>query len=194
MPSAYQINTKSYKVIIIKIKNRCELYDAYAIEDKYMFNMIKFDSARNWTLNELKDLKKISSFFGPYNDNSGSSMFFFSLEKPSVFDVENYEYEETDESVEEGHIFALVTINSSQSLQESQSSRKTHYRSIKNLGSRFRALDISNWSQGEIGLEYEEGDVCEDDIRYSSKIKIICDKKSPSLSQLVLLPEKSTSN
>lgn len=154
--------------------------------------MIKFDSSRNWTLNELKDLRKEASFFGPYQDLSGSIMFFFSLEKPVVFDVEKYEYEESDDTVEEGHIFALITVNSSQNLMQTNS-RKSHYRTIRNLGSHFRSLNISNLSPGEMVFGYEDGDICEDETRYSANIRIICDKNSTSLSQLVFLPENSTS-
>ena len=154
--------------------------------------MIKFDSTRNWTLTELKDLRKLASFFGPFQDLTGSIMFFFSLEKPAIFDVEKYEYEESEESVEEGHIFALITVNTSANLIQT-GTRKSHYRTIRNLGSHFRSLNISNLSSGEINLEYEDGDICDDDIRYSAKIKIICDKNAASLSQIVYLPENSTS-
>lgn len=172
---------------------RCELYDAYAINNNYVFNMIKFDSARNWSLDELKDLKKTSNFFGPYQEPSGKTMFFFSLEKPSTFEIEKYEYEETDDSVEDGHIFALVSISPT---ENTPSSRKTHYRQIRNLGSHFESINFSNISQGgsELTIAYKDGDICDGDVRYSSQITIACDKSTKSLSQLVYDPKKSTSN
>ncbi len=165
-------------------RTKCELYEGYIFGNEYMLNMVKFASTRNSSINELKDTAKSGSFFGPFFNDALAEMYFFSLSKPMEYDVEKYEYEEDAVTVDEGHVFALMTGEKEDVVTSKDSLRKTHYRVKKNLGSKLQSVDIKNISMGEVTLEYVDGDQCEAGRRYSSRVKLACDKSVQSLARV----------
>ena len=174
--------------------NRCELYDAYDIEGEYVFNLIKFDSVKRWTLSELTGIQKVDNFVGPFNDAQETAMYFFSAKDAAKFEIDAYEYEEEGDSIEDGHIFVLQTVRDESELTSVDQSRtKTHYRIKRNLGSQLTNIKFGDWKNGEIMLEYGEGDICEGDTRFYTRISFVCDKSEKSLSHVVHIPQNSSS-
>lgn len=151
-----------------------------------MFNLVKFDPTRQWSLNELKDGKKVGNFFGPFFDSQEGAMYFFSPRDAVEFDIGAYEYEEEDTSVVEGHVFGLVTVRGDETPANlSRSHSRTHYRMKKNMGARLANVWFANLtSRGEITFEYAEGDICEGETRFSTRITFVCDKSEQSMSHV----------
>lgn len=168
-------------------RTRCELFEVYNFAKKYMLNMVKFDSTRNVSVNELKDTARSGSFFGPFYA-AESHMYFFSLFRPMEYDVEKYEYEaddDDDNTVQEGHIFLLETLDKqATSVSDTRETlRRTHYRARRNLGSRLQGIDTSQLAAGEVTLRYVHGDPCGEG-RHEARIRLICDRTVQSLSHV----------
>ncbi len=167
-------------------RTKCELYDAYDLQQgKYVFNLAKFDPSRLWSLNELKDGKKVGNFFGPFYESQESAMFFFSPKSAVELDIGSYEYEEEETSIVDGHVFGLVTVTAEETPTNVSHTRgKTHYRVKKNLGSKLAGISFENFTTGEITFSYEEGDMCQGETRYSTNITFVCDKSVQSMSRV----------
>lgn len=158
----------------------CELYDAYVVDNDYLLNFIYFDPTANSSVKEVKGIDRQGSFYGPFDEKL---MIFLSLQKPFLFDVENFEYEEMEDSIKEGHIFALETIQ--QKKEISSSTHLSHYRVLRNLGSRLKSFGISNWIEGKVFLLYEDGDMCNESSRYSTEIILVCDKNNQQFTNII---------
>ena len=144
-----------------------------------MLNMFKFDTTRSVTLEEAVIARKSGSFFGPFRNNKKDKMFFLSFQKPVKFDVEKYEYQQEAKSLDEGYVFALYTNSFAQ------------YRSRKNMGSKLLSINLNAAQSNEIVLEYGDGDYCNGNKRYKSKVKLICQKDASALSDLNYIEDSS---
>jgi hypothetical protein len=158
--------------------------------------MIKFDSTENLISEDLKLVAQTGSFFGPFPNKNDSILFFLSLSKPMEYDVDKYEYEENDESIQEGHIFALIS--SAKTGDEGigsikQPHKKTHIREKRNLGAKLKSIDVSNLKNEEITLQYGDGDACGKE-KYQVNVTLVCDKRVSSLTNVEYLQNSSTSN
>lgn len=176
------------------INTRCLLYDGYDINGNYMLHMINFDSTyENNSSLPTNSIQKTRKFFGPITNDNKSSIFFFSLSKPTEYNIENYEYDE--ESISEGHIFALFTFTKHTEERKGISQiqmQKAHVHEKKNLGSRLSFLDLSHSEEGNIILNYDEGDICEDG-KHKSQVTLTCDKTVGKQNEIEYLQNYSTS-
>lgn len=165
----------------------CELFDAYLIQNTYLFNLLKFDLNRKWNRDEVKDRRKEGSFFGPFIDPAESSYYFLSPKAPVEFDVESYEYQKSPNGVRKGYVFGLAIAKDNYDLSSETTRRKIHYRVLQNLGSELSTVNFSNWEKGEFTFEYSDGDICNKGERYSSRIKFVCNKSIFSISNIEIV-------
>ena len=159
-----------------------------------MLNMFKFDTTRSVTLEEAVIARKSGSFFGPFRNNKKDKMFFLSFQKPVKFDVEKYEYQQEAKSLDEGYVFALYT-NSFEGTGTAKDCEENlsfaQYRSRKNMGSKLLSINLNAAQSNEIVLEYGDGDYCNGNKRYKSKVKLICQKDASALSDLNYIEDSS---
>jgi len=174
-------------------RSHCALYSAYNINNEYILNLDKFDSAKNVTILDLKETSQDGSFFGPFNIKNNTAMIFMSLARPMEYDVEKYEYEDLANSIEEGHIFELLSGEriDANPVNNKEGMKKTHYRLKKNLGSRLESVDFKNYTEGRITLKFVEGDKCGKQ-HYETNVILVCDKTVQSLNKLEHLEDQSS--
>ena len=142
------------------------------------------------------NLNVSEDFYGPFYNNNSTALFFFSLKNPVEYNEDKYEYEEEPKSIQEGHIFALFTIEKTEAKQVGimqEQMRKTHTRVKRNMGSVLKSLDIEQLKNGQITLNYAKGDECGKG-SYETSITLKCDKSVQSLTQVEYQSESSTSN
>jgi len=185
---------------------RCELYDAYNVNNDYMFNAIKFDPANSPPLSNNKEIMRSESFYGPFTNvnNTKTTHFFFSLARAMAYDVEKYQYDSIEDAIYEGHVFGLFTAPlNHEHVTNSHSDEKAYRHYLKyNLGSLMDEMDLSEIYNGKITFKFSKGDYCDTDgsakenepdnenaaNRYSSTVTLICDKKVDSLNNVEVLP------
>lgn len=143
--------------------------------------MNNFDSTKTAKTINFPTTRRYGSFFGPFNEgdsskiSENSTMFFVSLVNPMEFDVEKYEYEEDESSIDVGHIFGLFPEEEIESGNFREGIAKSHYRIKRNLGSTLKSIKFDKAkSEGKIVLEYEDGDPFNGS-RCTTKINLICD-------------------
>ena len=80
-----------------------------------------------------------------------------------------------------------MTVTGSYGLGANNARRRSYYRVKLNLGSVISGVDFKNWENGELILEFTEGDICKDEKRYSSKIKFICNKTANFITDIEII-------
>ena len=169
------------------IQSDCELFDGYEINSQYLFTLAKFDSHRTLTANEIYENLRSGSFLGSFYDDNENAYYFFSPKIASVFDSNLYEYTEDGTEVTKGYIFELIRMNDVYDIPYNEERKsRSYYRKKRNLGSKLKAIDPTNWEKGEITIEYEDGDICSQGNRYSSKIHFVCEKSISTIDHLDL--------
>lgn len=118
-------------------------------------------------------------------------MFFVSITTPTQYDVHRYGYEEDEDSLQTGHIFALITGEAIGSHYIKEGVVKSHYRVKKNLGSRLEKVDLNKATSGTIILKYRDGDICKSD-RYKSSVELICDMTENASGKLEQVPSNDS--
>ncbi len=155
--------------------------------------MMEFDMSRHVHAETIKDLPRAESFFGPFEDASKAARFFLSLSAPLAYDVEKYQYESESESTETGHVFALFPTTgdhkhvgfSAPSLKKGKKEQKTRHYLKKNLGARLDSIDLTHAPAGNITFRYKDGDICENLVRYSAEVTLVCDKDPQAQNVLI---------
>ncbi len=167
---------------------RCDLYDLYNIDQRYLLNMHKFDSTRNATVGETKNIRRTGSFFGPFRNSARSSVFFLSLQRAAKFDADKYEFQHQHGTLDRGHVFALVSAPE----EETETQLKTHYRVRRNLGSKLTGIDVKAMER-QIVLEFGDGDYCQGMVRHRTKVILMCNKNRDAFSEVLYIEDEQDS-
>ena len=169
----------------------CLLLQAYDFGRQYLLNMHFFDSTRNLSSAEFADLPKSESFFGPLEPPNSHAKFFLSLAQQVEYDIEKYQYEESEGSFKVGHIFGLLSSRKLSDLDRPNSSEtltSVKERHRVNLGSILKDIKVDLTAPGSVTLEYGDGDSC-DDRTYRTSVVLMCNKTAASLASVEISPD-----
>jgi hypothetical protein len=135
----------------------------------------------------------LNCFFGPIEDVYGTTNYYFTLTKPTKFDLPLIKFKKSEDSVEEGNVFALKTTYFSESMQSNQS-KEDFLPQLVNLGSRLLQINTSQCEYGKIVLEYADGDICENNTRHRSRVIMVCDILADQKPIIQHIPEDPSSS
>jgi len=164
----------------------CELYDAYEINDKYMFNIFKFDVNEDFSKYSSSKYFSTGGFFGPIFFDDNESIFYLSPTIPRRFSSYFYEFEEElDFNNEDSYVFALLHINVSEQRIYNQKNIKaqknsSHYRALRSFGTEIGKVKLNQLGNIIASVTYINGDKCHENpqLNYTSTINFVCDKSA----------------
>lgn len=106
------------------------------------------------------------TFYGPVNSQSGD--YYLSILNPSALTLPSFSHSAPGRP---GYCFGFFTQKNGVSADERESCSQVTR--VKNFGQEVKA--VSETREGLL-VEYENGDLCENGLRYNSSVNIICDK------------------